>query len=74
VIVCQPAEPACPSIWPFALSLARWPFEDPSAHQGARLDQLAKFRTVRDDIDNRIRQWLSDTGIPPPAPIPRPAT
>lgn len=72
VIVCQDSESSCPSTWPQAWSLTRWPFEDPAASEGDRVEQLTKFRLIRDQIDERIRGWLRGVGIQPPDPIPRP--
>jgi arsenate reductase len=35
-----------------------WPFEDPAAFVGSEDDKLAKFREVRDQIDQHIKAWL----------------
>lgn len=37
-----------------------WPFEDPAAFQGDENEQLAKFRNVRDQIDQKITTWLTE--------------
>jgi arsenate reductase len=63
VIVCQEVEPDCPTTWPFALSLARWPFENPAAGEGSTTELLPRFRAVRDRIDAKIRDWLQELGI-----------
>jgi arsenate reductase len=38
-----------------------WPFEDPAAFDGPEGERLEKFREVRDSIEARIREWLSET-------------
>ena len=37
-----------------------WPFDDPAAAQGTEEERLAAFRTVRDRIEARIRQWIGE--------------
>jgi arsenate reductase len=63
ITVCSNAEERCP-IFPFGTQRLHWPFEDPAAFEGADIDKLAKFREVRDQIDARLRTWLSEQGIP----------
>ena len=38
-----------------------WPFDDPAAFFGSEAATLEKFRTVRDEIESRIKQWLKET-------------
>jgi arsenate reductase len=61
IIVCDRAEETCPTAFP-SISQQRlfWPFEDPVAFKGTEKEKLAKFREIRDQIDARIRQWLSE--------------
>jgi arsenate reductase len=66
VTVCQAVEPKCPTHWPGALTHLSWPFEDPAAGGGAEEEQLARFRAVRDQIDGRIKGWLTEAGVLPP--------
>jgi len=69
VTVCSNAEERCP-IFPFGTQRLHWPFEDPAALAGTDADKLAKFRAVRDQIDARIRAWLSEQQIHSvPAPL-----
>ncbi len=63
ITVCSNAEERCP-IFPFGTQRLHWPFEDPAAFEGADAEKLAKFREVRDLIDERIRAWLSEQQIP----------
>jgi arsenate reductase len=39
-----------------------WSFEDPSAFEGSEEEKLAKFRQVRDQIQEKVRSWLKETG------------
>ena len=61
IIVCDRAEKTCPTAFP-SISRQRlfWPFEDPVAFEGTDEEKLAKFREIRDQIDRRILQWLSE--------------
>ena len=58
IIVCEPAEDGCPRLYPFALQTLHWPFEDPTQAEGSTAERLHAFRTVRDQIDRRLRAWL----------------
>ncbi len=62
ITVCSNAEERCP-IFPFSTQRLHWPFEDPAAFQGTDVAKMAKFREVRDLIDERIRAWLSEQKI-----------
>jgi arsenate reductase (thioredoxin) len=64
ITVCSNAEERCP-IFPFSTQRLYWPFEDPAAFQGTDAEQAAKFREVRDLIDQRLRAWLREQGIQP---------
>ena len=60
VIVCHDADGRCPSVWPGALSRVHWPIEDPAAFHGDHASSLAKFRDVRDDLSQRLDDWIED--------------
>jgi len=62
IIVCNDAAGRCPSGWPGALSRVHWPVEDPAAFHGDQGAMLAKFREIRDEISNRLEQWLHEQG------------
>jgi arsenate reductase len=62
ITVCSNAEERCP-IFPFSTQRLFWPFEDPAAFQGTDDEKAAKFREVRDLIDERIRAWLGEQNI-----------
>lgn len=58
-IVCENVEKNCPRIFPGPGERHYWPFDDPAAVGGTPEEQLAAFRRVRDQIDERIQQWLA---------------
>ena len=58
IIVCDQPEDGCPRLFPFALQTLHWPFDDPTQTEGATVERLRTFRTVRDQIERRIRAWL----------------
>jgi len=61
IIVCARAEKTCPTAFPSILQQRLfWPFEDPVAFEGTDEEKLTKFREIRDQIDRRILQWLSE--------------
>ena len=68
ITVCDRAEANCP-IFPFGTVRLHWSFEDPAALEGSEPEQLAKFREVRDQIDQRLRSWLIEQGIQPASPV-----
>jgi arsenate reductase len=61
VIVCDGANEKCPRIFPGMMNRMFWPFDDPAAFVGSEAATLEKFRTVRDQIESRIKQWLKET-------------
>jgi arsenate reductase len=63
VTVCDQAEQNCPRAWLQAQNHLHWSFEDPAAFEGRPEERLAKFREIRDEIDERIRGWLAAQGI-----------
>lgn len=64
VTVCTHAERNCPSA--FLMSMGRhmfWDFEDPAAFEGSEEEKAEKFREIRNQIDNTIKQWLMEQSI-----------
>ena len=61
IIVCDGANEKCPRIFPGMMNRMFWPFDDPAAFAGSETATLEKFRTVRDQIESRIKQWLEET-------------
>jgi arsenate reductase (thioredoxin) len=60
ITVCDDANEACP-FFPGAANRLHWSFEDPSRAEGSEEDRLAIFRTVRDQIRERIEEELVST-------------
>lgn len=60
IIVCEQAEDDCPRLYPFALQTLYWPFDDPTQAEGSMAERLYAFRTVRDQIQRRVEQWLEE--------------
>ena len=58
IIVCGGADEACPRIFPGVLHRVFWPFDDPAKLQGSEEEVLAGFRRVRDEIQQRLSDWL----------------
>jgi arsenate reductase len=56
--VCDRAAEACP-VFPGPARRIHWSFEDPSAAGGEEPERLAAFRRVRDQIAERLRDWLA---------------
>ena len=58
--VCARGEVDCPtSFLNSGGERIEWVFEDPAAFTGTDEAKLAKFRTIRDQIEQRIRDWLA---------------
>jgi arsenate reductase (thioredoxin) len=62
IIVCSRAESECPSTWPGVSNRMYWPFDDPAAAEGTEEERLEVFRRVRDEIEARILEWLTEQG------------
>jgi arsenate reductase len=59
VFLCDEAEKSCPTTFPGIAQRLHWSFEDPAAFAGSEPDKLAKFREVRDQIEQKIKEWLT---------------
>ncbi len=57
ITVCSRAEEKCPT-FPGMGTRLHWAFEDPAAFQGTPEEKLARFRQVRDQIENVVKEWL----------------
>ncbi len=60
ITLCSEAEASCPTTFPGIAQRLHWAFEDPSALTGSEDEKLAKFREVRDQIEQRIKAWLAE--------------
>jgi arsenate reductase len=59
ITVCDDANEACP-FFPGAANRLHWSFEDPSKAEGSEEERLAVFRSVRDQIRDRMQAELMD--------------
>jgi len=57
ITVCGHARDVCPA-FPGAERQEHWPFDDPAAAKGSEEEVLPVFRRVRDQIHDRIRQYV----------------
>lgn len=57
ITVCAKAEANCP-IFPGVSARLYWPFDDPVEFEGSEAERLAKFRQVRDQVEERVLAWL----------------
>ncbi len=57
VTVCDHAKQACP-VFTGAEQMHHWPFDDPADATGSDDEQLPVFRRVRDQIEQRISEYL----------------
>ena len=60
ITVCDKAEKNCPTIWPGLSQRLHWSFEDPAAFEGSEEKKLEKFREIRDQIEQKIREWVNE--------------
>lgn len=71
ITVCDQAAERCPVV-PGQARRLHWSFEDPSQAQGEEEARLAVFRRVRDQIADRVREWLkarsASAGVRSPGP------
>lgn len=62
ITVCSDADENCP-FFPGMGQRLHWGFEDPAAFVGSEDEILAKFREVRDQIDERVQEWLAEAVV-----------
>ena len=58
VRVCDRAKETCP-IFPGAFRYFDWGLDDPAMAEGTEPERLAAFRRVRDEIENRVREFIA---------------
>lgn len=59
VTVCDDANERCPFV-PGSVKRLHWSFEDPSRARGTEQERLRVFRRVRDQIAQRLAEWLQN--------------
>jgi arsenate reductase len=57
ITVCDNARESCP-VFPAGTRRLHWSFEDPAAVEGSREERLAAFRRIRDQIAQRLDEFL----------------
>lgn len=65
ITVCAEAEENCPTVFLSMGTHEHWPFDDPAKFVGDDGGRLALTRSVRDQIDERLRLWLKQQDITP---------
>jgi arsenate reductase len=65
VTVCDESNAERCPIFPGVIKTLHWSFKDPSALTGSYEEKLAGTRAIRDEIKNRILQWLSEMSREP---------
>lgn len=63
ITVCDDADKNCPTTWPGISNRMHWSFEDPAAFEGSEEEKLAKFRQIRDQIEEKIKSWLKEESL-----------
>ncbi|MSQ09623.1 MAG: arsenate reductase ArsC [Dehalococcoidia bacterium] len=61
ITMCDNARDACP-VFPGEAQHLHWGFDDPAAAAGTPEERLVVFRRVRDEICDRLRVWLPESG------------
>ena len=64
ITVCDDADKNCPTAWLGVHTRMHWSFEDPAKFVGTEGEKLAKFREIRNLIENKIRGWLARKTFP----------
>jgi arsenate reductase (thioredoxin) len=63
ITVCDDADKNCPTTWPGVSNRLHWHFEDPAEFKGTDAEKLAKFRQVRDQIDQKVKAWAAEEAM-----------
>ena len=60
ITVCEKVEKECP-IFPGVSTRLYWPFDDPRAVEGTEEEKLEKFREIRDQIEEKIKEFIKES-------------
>lgn len=60
ITVCDNAKESCP-VFPGKTKRIHWSFDDPAVAEGNEEEKLAVFRRVRDEIRQRLREFIEQT-------------
>ncbi|MBI1941601.1 MAG: arsenate reductase ArsC [Acidobacteria bacterium] len=61
ITVCDRAKQSCP-VFPATTQLLHWSLDDPAEAPGTEEERLAFFRRVRDEISERIQEFIRQVG------------
>lgn len=64
ITVCDQARESCPFV-PGARSVLHWSVDDPSLVAGDAEERRAAFRAARDDLAERVREFIAHSRPPP---------
>ena len=59
ITVCDQAQSESCPVFPNTLERLHWSFKDPSQFEGSEQEKLAQIRIVRDNIEKKLKDWLS---------------
>jgi arsenate reductase len=62
ITVCSEADEKCPTTFPGMGHRLHWGLEDPAKFAGSEAEKLNKFREMRDQIKQRILDWIQNPG------------
>jgi len=57
ITVCDNAKESCP-IFPGDAKYLHWSLKDPAAIEGTKEEKLAAFRKIRDEIQNKVLEFI----------------
>lgn len=64
ITVCDSANERCP-LFPGPATRLHWSFDDPSQATGGEEERVAVFRRIRDEIETRLKEWLTTAAVIP---------
>src|SRR5438552_3742844 len=62
ITVCDHAKELCP-VFPGETKHLHWSFDNPAVVQGSNEERKTAFRRIRDELHERIRSFLGETGF-----------
>lgn len=63
ITVCAHAEANCPKTFPGVSNRLHWALADPAAFEDSQEAKLDKFREIRDEIEQRIKDWVAENPV-----------
>ena len=65
ITVCDESQAGSCPVFPGGGQKLHWSFDDPASFQGAEKEKLEKTSRVRDQIRQKIEEWLRGVGLNP---------